>query len=103
MLTRGLPRSVGELLARFRGCFTTPTFQTFTALVVGLWAQRGLHTVTGMLTATGLAGVWHHMLAAHYQPGQLAALTMAETPGGAGSVGRRRSLNRETPAGQSKS
>jgi hypothetical protein len=56
-----------------------------------------------MLTATGLAGVWHHMLAAKYQPGQLAALTMAETPGGAGSVGRRRSLNRETPAGQSKS
>lgn len=41
MLTRGLPRSVGELLARFRGCFTTPTFQTFTALVVGFWAQRG--------------------------------------------------------------
>jgi DDE superfamily endonuclease len=77
MLTRSLPRSVGELLARFRGCFTTPTFQTFTALVVGFWAQRGPHTVTGMLTATGLAGVWHHsrahrfFSAAHWSPDQL--------------------------------
>jgi len=26
MPTRSLPRSVTELLARFRGCFTTPTF-----------------------------------------------------------------------------
>jgi hypothetical protein len=30
MLTRSLPRSVGELLARFRGCFTTRPSRLFT-------------------------------------------------------------------------
>jgi hypothetical protein len=54
-----------------------PTFQTFTTLVAGFWAQPGPHTVTGMLIATGLAGVWHHsrahrfFSAAHWSPDQL--------------------------------
>jgi hypothetical protein len=60
MLTRSLPRTVTCLLECFRGCFTTPTFTTFTALVVGFWAQPGVHTVTGMLVAAGLSQSWPH-------------------------------------------
>ena len=60
MLPLSLPRSVTSLLDRFRGCFTTPTFATFTALVVGFWAQPGLHTVTGMLCGARLEQAWHH-------------------------------------------
>jgi DDE superfamily endonuclease len=60
MLNRSLPASVTCLLERFRGCFTAPTFQTFCALVVGFWAQPGVHTVTGMLMAAGLSQRWHH-------------------------------------------
>src|SRR5919198_5945644 len=37
-----------------------PTYRTFTALTVGLLAQPGRRTVTGMLTAARLAGRWHH-------------------------------------------
>lgn len=60
MPTRSLPRSVTSLLTSFRPCFTAPTFETFCALVVGFWAQPGVHTVTGMLLAAGLSATWHH-------------------------------------------
>src|SRR4029450_8617549 len=55
-----LPRSRADLLACFQGCFTVPTFGTFTGLVAGLVAQPGLRTVTGMLAGARLAGRWHH-------------------------------------------
>jgi hypothetical protein len=55
-----IPGSFADLLAGFRGCFTTPTFTTFTALCGGLLAQPGLGTVTGMLAGARLAGRWHH-------------------------------------------
>jgi hypothetical protein len=48
------------VLDPFRSCFTTPTFETFTALVAGLVAQPVGRTVCGMLTGAGLARVWHH-------------------------------------------
>jgi DDE superfamily endonuclease len=60
MLTRSLPGSVTDLLARFRGCFTAPTFATFCGLACGFWAQPGLHTVTGMLIGARLQQAWHH-------------------------------------------
>jgi hypothetical protein len=60
MLTWSLPRSLADLLAGFRPCFTTPTFRVFQAMVCGLVAQPGLRTVTGMLAGARLAGVWHH-------------------------------------------
>jgi SRSO17 transposase len=60
MLTTSLPRSLADLLAGFRPCFTTPTFRVFQAMVCGLVAQPGPRTVTGMLTGARLAGVWHH-------------------------------------------
>jgi len=60
MLTWSLPRSLADLLAGFRPCFTTPTFGVFQAMVCGLVAQPGLRTVTGMLSGARLAGVWHH-------------------------------------------
>jgi hypothetical protein len=31
-----VPRSLADLLAVFRSCFTAPTFQTFIGLLVGL-------------------------------------------------------------------
>jgi hypothetical protein len=58
-----LPATVSGLLAVFRGCFTAPTFRTFAALLTGLIAQPGRHTVCGMLVGAGLNGVWPHQRA----------------------------------------
>jgi SRSO17 transposase len=55
-----LPASLTALLAVVRPCLTGPSFATFTALFAGMIAQPGRRTVTGMWTAAGLAGVWHH-------------------------------------------
>ena len=55
-----LPPSYAGLLTTLRPCFTAPSFRTFTVLVAGMVAQPGRHTVTGMLSAAGLAGSWHH-------------------------------------------
>ena len=55
-----IPSSFVSLLSLFRPCFTRPTFQTFCALSVGLLTRVRARTVTGMLAAAGLAGVWHH-------------------------------------------
>jgi SRSO17 transposase len=78
-----LPVSVLRVLEVFRPCFTAPTFETFTALVVGLVTQPVGRTVCGMLTGAGLARVWHHcrahrfFSAARWCPRQL-GLVMAE-------------------------
>lgn len=55
-----LPSTFAGLLQTLGPCFTAPTFRTFAVLLAGMIAQPGRHTVTGMLTAAGLAGVWHH-------------------------------------------
>jgi hypothetical protein len=55
-----LPAALAALLSAFTGCFTAPTFATFTALVIGFIRQTGAHTVCGMLTGAGLERVWHH-------------------------------------------
>lgn len=55
-----LPASFAALLAVLRPCFTAPSFRTFAALVAGMLAQPGRRTITGMFSAAGLAGVWHH-------------------------------------------
>jgi len=60
MPTWSVPRSLADLLACFRPCFTAPTFRVFQAMMCGLVAQPGLRTVTGMLAGAGLAGRWHH-------------------------------------------
>ena len=54
------PCSLAGLLAKFRPCFTAPTFHTFIGLVVGLIAQTRRRTACGMLTGAGLEQVWHH-------------------------------------------
>ncbi|MCA1698466.1 MAG: transposase [Actinobacteria bacterium] len=48
------------MLSLLGPCFTQPTFQTFSMLVVGFVGRIRDCTVTGMLQAAGLAGVWHH-------------------------------------------
>ena len=55
-----LPISLRRLLDAFAGCFTTPTFEVFYAMVIGLVAQPGNRTVCGMLTGAGLATSWSH-------------------------------------------
>src|SRR6187549_193906 len=55
-----VPRSLADLLAVFRPCFTAPVFPTFVGLLVGLIAQTRRRTVCGMLTGAGLERVWHH-------------------------------------------
>ncbi|WP_164520514.1 transposase [Specibacter cremeus] len=55
-----VPPSLLELLGRFRGCFTAPTFVTFCALVTGLVAQTGKSTVCGMWVGARLAGLCPH-------------------------------------------
>lgn len=60
MLPLSPPCSLADLLACMRPCFTASTFHTFTALVVGLFAQPGQRTVTGMWAGARLAGRRHH-------------------------------------------
>ena len=55
-----LPISLRRLLDAFTGCFTTPTFEVFQAMVIGLIAQTRQRTVCGMLTGAGLATSWSH-------------------------------------------
>jgi DDE superfamily endonuclease len=55
-----IPGSLSRLLSLFQPCFTQPSFQTFTVMVVGQLTRVGRHTITGCLTATGLAASWHH-------------------------------------------
>lgn len=80
MLMPTTPGSFAALLDGLRGCFTAPTFTTFTALCAGLLAQPGPGTVTGMLTGARLAGIWHHARAhrffthARWRPDRLGLL-----------------------------
>ena len=55
-----VPTSLAGLLSLLRGCFTQPSFETFCMLLVGSVARVRDRTVTGMLQAAGLGGVWHH-------------------------------------------
>jgi len=55
-----VPTSLAGLLSLLAPAFTQPTFQTFSMLVVGSVGRVRDCTVTGMLQACGLAGVWHH-------------------------------------------
>jgi len=55
-----VPTSLAGLLSLLRPCFTQPTFQTFSMLVVGFVGRIRDSTITGMLQAAGLASVWHH-------------------------------------------
>ena len=55
-----LPGALSRVLGTFRSCFTAPTFETFTFLVAGLFAQPVGRTVCGMLSGAGLARIWHH-------------------------------------------
>ena len=55
-----VPTSLAGLLSLLAPCFTQPTFQTFSALLVGFVGRVRDCTVTGMLQAAGLAGEWHH-------------------------------------------
>jgi hypothetical protein len=55
-----LPGTLSRVLDPLRPCFTVPSFETFTASVVGLVAQPVTRTVCGMLTGAGLTRVWHH-------------------------------------------
>ncbi|MCA1680582.1 MAG: transposase [Actinobacteria bacterium] len=55
-----VPISLAGLLSLLGPCFSQPTFQTFSMLVVGFVGRIRDCTVTGMLQAAGLAGEWHH-------------------------------------------
>lgn len=55
-----VPTSLAGLLSLLGPCFSQPTFQTFSMLLVGSVARVRDCTVTGMLQGAGLAGVWHH-------------------------------------------
>jgi hypothetical protein len=55
-----VPTSLAGLLSLLAPCFSQPTFQTFSALLVGFVGRIRDCTVTGMLQAAGLAGEWHH-------------------------------------------
>jgi hypothetical protein len=55
-----VPSSLAGLLSLLSGCFTQPSFETFSMLVVGSLARVRDRTVCGMLQGAGLAGVWHH-------------------------------------------
>lgn len=54
------PASLLAVLGALRGCFTFPTFSTFSVLVTGLIANTGRGTVTGMLLGANLTRHWSH-------------------------------------------
>jgi hypothetical protein len=72
-----VPTSLAGLLSLLAPCFTQPSFQTFSGLLVGFVGRVRDCTITGMLQAGGLAGVWHHSRAhdffarARWDPDQL--------------------------------
>ncbi|WP_324290582.1 transposase [Streptomyces sp. H27-H5] len=72
-----LPASLPLVLRVTRPCFTKYSYQTFAHLVVGMVAQTGRRTVTGMLTGAGLSRLWPHRRAhaffseASWDPDQL--------------------------------
>ena len=53
-----VPRSLADLLAVFRLCFTAPTFSTFVGLLVGLIAQTR-HEAYLKLTELAAIGALH--------------------------------------------
>ncbi|MCA1680519.1 MAG: transposase [Actinobacteria bacterium] len=55
-----VPTSLAGLLSLLAPCFSQPTFQTFSMLLIGFVGRIRDCTVTGMLQAAGLAGEWHH-------------------------------------------
>jgi len=55
-----VPTSLAGLLSLLAPCFTQPSFQTFSMLMVGFVGRIRDCTVTGMLQGAGLAGEWHH-------------------------------------------
>ena len=55
-----VPTSLQGLLSLLAPCFTQPSFETFSLLVVGAVSRVRDRTVTGVLQAAGLVGVWHH-------------------------------------------
>jgi hypothetical protein len=75
-----VPSSLAGLLSLLRGCFTQPTFETFSMLLIGMVGRVRDCTVTGMLQAAGLAGEWHHSRAhdffarSRWDPDQLGVL-----------------------------
>src|SRR5215217_3832232 len=72
-----VPSSLAGLLSLLRGCFSRPTFETFSMLTVGFVGRIRDCTVTGMLEAAGLVGEWHHSRAhdffarRHWDPDEL--------------------------------
>jgi hypothetical protein len=55
-----VPASLLAVLEVLRPCFTAPTYLTFCHLALGMATGTGRRTVTGMLTASGLARTWSH-------------------------------------------
>jgi hypothetical protein len=55
-----LPVSLLAVAQVVRCCFTAPSFEVFAHLLAGMVVQRGLRTVTGMLTGAGLSRTWSH-------------------------------------------
>src|SRR5512144_754181 len=55
-----VPPSLLAVPEVLRPCFTAPTCLTFCPLALGMATASGRRTVTGMLTACGLARVWSH-------------------------------------------
>ncbi|MGH3609663.1 MAG: IS701 family transposase [Pseudonocardiaceae bacterium] len=77
-----VPTSLAGLLSLLAPAFTQPTFQTFSMLMVGMIGRVRDCTVTGMLQAAGLAGVWHHsrahdfFAARNWEPDELGLLLL---------------------------
>jgi hypothetical protein len=77
-----VPTSLAGLLSLLAPAFTQPTFQTFSMLIVGMVGRVRDCTVTGMLQAAGLAGVWHHsrahdfFAAREWEPDELGLLLL---------------------------
>ncbi len=54
------PSALGQLVDRFRPCFTSPGFRHFSGLVVGWILLRGLHTISRVLQVARRLGLKSH-------------------------------------------
>ncbi len=60
MFTDSIPRSIGDLMDEFRGCFTKPGFENFSMLSIGWIMCIGCHSISRVIQAADVVRTGKH-------------------------------------------